>query len=106
MILNIGLPFSNLGTFIPELIEYEKATTEKGKAKDLMARILMNEIQILNYLKRYYDETLGNKAMKQYIPKFEKEINEKLDEFFSTLDEELSYEEAIERIYEEKEYVT
>lgn len=41
-LLDSGLPFSNLGTFIPELIEYKAETTETGKAKDLIARILMN----------------------------------------------------------------
>ena len=57
-------------------------------------------------MKRYYEEWKGRKDLEQYIPKFEAEINEKLDEFFQiTLNEDITYKEALEWIHIEKAYV-
>ena len=104
-LLDSNLPFSNLGTFIPEILQYEEETTEKGKAKDLIARILINQLQILNYLKEYKIHYKGPNKVGERLGEIEENLNENLDEFFSTLDDETTYDEAIEIVYRQKDFI-
>ena len=104
-LLDANLPFSNLGTYIPELLQYETETTEKGRGKDLVARILINQLQILNYLKEYKIEFKGPNSVGDRLDEIEENLNKNLDKFFKTLDDDITYDKAIAIVYKQKAFM-
>ena len=56
-ISKLNIPFSNIGSWIPETTIFSKNSTKIERSNEILRTFLLNEIQFINYLERYMKDS-------------------------------------------------